>query len=269
MAETTKNPIWKGDNFGSPKITTKYLNYTGLADFWSRAKTYIDEQDASRNGQNIPLYPRGTESNKSITTAIEDLSNTVNNIPQSDWNEIDESSAAFIKNKTHGTTTIDVRSIGSYTHINDITHIKHNGNIFQLELGVKTQINGGPSAWVTLTSPNTILIEEASPGWISAYPVSIIDIQKLDVKYLPDDVLNVNYLAGIGLSLDETTFNLKKASATELGGVKVGANLSIDDNGVLSAIDKTRVTIEYLNGTLNMSNVNEIDYNAGTLNLTL
>ncbi len=73
MAETTNNPIWKGDNFGSPKITTKYLNYTGLADFWSRAKTYIDEQDASRNGQNIPLYPRGTESNISITDAITNI----------------------------------------------------------------------------------------------------------------------------------------------------------------------------------------------------
>ena len=158
MAETTNNPIWKGDNFGSPKITTKYLNYTGLADFWSRVKTYIDEQDASRNGQNIPLYPIGTESNKSITSAIEDLSNSMQ-----------------------------------------------------------------------------------------------------------------SYSAGTGLSLDETTFNLKKASETEMGGIKVGPGLSIDDNGVLSTsnTDSSRVTIEYSNGTLNMSNVNEIDYNAGTLNLTL
>ena len=77
MAETTNNPIWKGDNFGSPKITTKYLNYTGLADFWSRAKTYIDEQDASRNGQNIPLYPRGTTNNSSITSNIETLNTKV------------------------------------------------------------------------------------------------------------------------------------------------------------------------------------------------
>ena len=140
MAETTNNPIWKGDNFGSPKITTKYLNYTGLADFWSRAKTYIDEQDASRNGQNIPLYPRGTESNKSITTAIEDLSNTVNNIPQSDWDEIDETSAAFIKNKTHGSTLIDVTTTGSYTHTNDITYIKHLSNTFELKLGDRKSV---------------------------------------------------------------------------------------------------------------------------------
>ena len=33
--------------------------------------------------------------------------------------------------------------------------------------------------------------------------------------------------------------------------------------------DSSRVTIEYSNGTLSMSNVNEIDYNEGTLNLTL
>lgn len=386
MAETTNNPIWQGDNFGSPKITTKYLNYTGLADFWSRAKTYIDEQDASRNGQNIPLYPIGTESNKSITTAIEDLSDTINNIPQSDWDEIDETSAAFIKNKTHGPTTIDIRTTGYYTHTNDITRIKHCGNTFELELGVKTRINSsGPPVHVTLTSPNTILIEEAgSSGWVNTYPVSIIDIRKLDVKYLPDDALNANvpqtdwnennsasssyvkgrthyieysddeisspgrynlddynaiypviicfgdsvyevhegenrlsygppllvnlegntltidgssyfdeyykirvavhiqklnsafipdttYSAGTGLDLNERTFNLKKASDTELGGIKVGSGLSIDDNGVLSAsnTDSARVTIEYSNGTLNMSNVNEMNYNAGTLNLTL
>ena len=33
--------------------------------------------------------------------------------------------------------------------------------------------------------------------------------------------------------------------------------------------DASRVTIEYSNGTLSMSNVNEMNYNAGTLNLTL
>lgn len=33
--------------------------------------------------------------------------------------------------------------------------------------------------------------------------------------------------------------------------------------------DTSRITIEYSNGTLNMSNVNEMNYNAGTLNLTL
>lgn len=123
---------------------------------------------------------------------LEDIRNEIPTIVQSDWDEIDETSAAFIKNKTHGETIIDVRTIGSYTHTNDITYIRHNENTFKLELGVKTQINSGPPAWVTLTSPNTILIEEASSGWINAYPVSIIDIQKIDVKYLPDDVLNVN-----------------------------------------------------------------------------
>lgn len=118
-------------------------------------------------------------------------SNAQKNV-QSDWNEIDDSSDAFIKNKTHGETIIDIKTTGSYTHTNDITCIEHQGETFELELGVRTQINSGPPAWATLTSPNTILIEEASSGWINTHPVSIIDIKKIDVKYLPDDVLNVN-----------------------------------------------------------------------------
>lgn len=112
---------------------------------------------------------------------------------QSDWNEIDNSSDAYIKNKTHGESLTDIITTGSYTHTNNITHIKHNGSTFELELGVRTQINSGPPAYVTLTSPNTILIEELSSGWVTANrPVTIIGIQKIDVKYLPDDVLNVN-----------------------------------------------------------------------------
>lgn len=275
---------------------------------------------------------------------------------QSDWNEADTTSDAYIKNKTHGITTVDVRRSGSYTHTNDITHIQHNGSTFELELGVKTQVNRGPQVYVTLTSPNTISIESVSSSWISTYPVSIIDFQKLDIKYLPDDVLNANipqadwnesvpvlpsyingrthyieyssnkisspgqynlddynatypviicynnnvyevqegthtlsygpplsvslsgniltinassyldeyykvkiathvkklnpifipntiYSAGTGLDLDKTTFSLKTASATVLGGIKVGENLSIDDNGVLSAADTTYISM--------------------------
>lgn len=124
---------------------------------------------------------------------LEDVRNEIPTIVQSDWNEADGSSAAFIKNKTHGENLIDVYTAGSYTHINDITHIKHWGNIYKLELGVRTQINSGPPAYVTLTSPNTILIEDIAGGWINAdRPVTIIDVQKLDEKYLPDSVLNSN-----------------------------------------------------------------------------
>jgi hypothetical protein len=118
-------------------------------------------------------------------------SNAQKNV-QSDWNVTDDSSDAFIKNKTHGEQLIDVYTAGSYTHTNNITHIKHWGNIYKLELDVRTQINSGPPAYVTLTSPNTILIEN-DYGWINEYhPVTIIDVYKLDEKYLPDSVLNVN-----------------------------------------------------------------------------
>jgi hypothetical protein len=55
-------------------------------------------------------------------------------------------------------------------------------------------------------------------------------------------------------------------------GVNYPVQITTEGNAfvnVPNSQDSSRITIEYSNGTLNMSNVNEIDYNAGTLNLTL
>lgn len=55
-------------------------------------------------------------------------------------------------------------------------------------------------------------------------------------------------------------------------GVNYPVQITTEGNAFVNipnSPDSTRVTIEYSNGTLNMSNVNEMDYNAGTLNLTL
>ena len=68
-----------GKNFPTNKedvlVPTYYLDIDGLAGFWAKAKQYINNQNLSLNGQNIPLYPRGTESNISITDAITDIKN--------------------------------------------------------------------------------------------------------------------------------------------------------------------------------------------------
>jgi hypothetical protein len=168
----------------------QFLDKVGLSVLWDKiCSIFIGKTDTEHQSD-------WNETDDSLHSYIKNKpslapSNAQKNV-QSDWNEADDSSDAFIKNKTHGESLIDVRTIGSYTHTNDITYIRHNGKTFKLELGAKTQINSGPPAWVTLTSSNTILIEESSSGWISTYPVYIIDIQKIDEKYLPDSVLNVN-----------------------------------------------------------------------------
>jgi hypothetical protein len=68
-----------GKNFPTNKedvlVPTYYLDIDGLAGFWAKAKQYINNQNLSLNGQNIPLYPRGTESNVSITSAITNIKN--------------------------------------------------------------------------------------------------------------------------------------------------------------------------------------------------
>ena len=55
-------------------------------------------------------------------------------------------------------------------------------------------------------------------------------------------------------------------------GVNYPVQITTEGNAFVNipnSSDTSRVTIEYSNGTLNMSNVNEMNYNAGTLNLTL
>lgn len=173
-------------------VTKQFLDKIGLNALWDKiCSIFISKTDTEyQSDWNV--------TDTSLHSYIKNKpslapSNAQKNV-QSDWNVTDDSSDAFIKNKTHGEQLIDVRTIGSYTHTNDITYIRHDNVTFKLELGVKTQIHGGPPAWVTLTSSNTILIEEGGVGWIRAYPVYIIDVQKIDVKYLPDEVLNVNIL---------------------------------------------------------------------------
>ena len=45
MADTK---VYQGNNFvdGTDKVITKYLNYAGLVDFWTKSKDYIDAQDS-------------------------------------------------------------------------------------------------------------------------------------------------------------------------------------------------------------------------------
>jgi hypothetical protein len=171
-------------------VTKQFLDKIGLNALWDKiCSIFISKTDTEyQSDWNV--------TDTSLHSYIKNKpslapSNAQKNV-QSDWNEADDSSDAFIKNKTHGESLIDVRTIGSYTHTNDITNIKYRGRPFELELGVKTQVNSGPPVWVTLTSSNTILIEASDSGWINSFPVTIIDIQKIDEKYLPDSVLNVN-----------------------------------------------------------------------------
>ena len=172
-------------------VTKQFLDKIGLNALWDKiCSIFISKTDTEyQSDWNVTDTSLHSYIKNKPSLAPSDAQKNV----QSDWNVTDDSSDAFIKNKTHGESLIDVRTIGSYTHTNDITRIEHQGKIFELELGVRTQINSGPPAWVTLTSSNTILIDDGNAGWISAYhPVTISDVQKIDEKYLPDSVLNVN-----------------------------------------------------------------------------
>lgn len=226
-----------GKNFPTNKedvlVPTYYLDIDGLAGFWAKAKQYINNQNLSLNGQNIPLYPRGTESNISITDAITDIKNQC------------------VKYDKATTTALGLIKVGT-VNVTEIEKATEGTNYYPVNIDSDgLGYVALPSFTNNAGSITNVLAGNGLTGGASS----------------GEATLNVG--EGEGISVTENAVSLKTASDTVLGGIKVGENLSIDSNGVLSAIDKSRVTIEYSNGTLNMSNVNETNYNAGTLNLTL
>ena len=175
-------------------VTKQFLDKIGLNALWDKiCSIFISKTDTEyQSDWNV--------TDTSLHSYIKNKpslapSNAQKNV-QSDWNVTDDSSDAFIKNKTHGETKIVITSVGKYIHTSEINTIQHNGNTFVLEEGVRTQINfNGPPAYATKNS-NLLLLESAAGSgtgnWFESYPVYIIDVQKIDEKYLPDSVLNVN-----------------------------------------------------------------------------
>lgn len=85
-------------NFSSGQ---KYLDKYGLSLFWDKVRQYIQNQIGGIDGTDVKLYPSG-ENNPTVTDQIEKLWNSIGsgeaNV-QSDWNETDTNSDAYIKNK--------------------------------------------------------------------------------------------------------------------------------------------------------------------------
>ena len=72
-----------------------------------------------------------------------------------------------------------------------------------------------------------------------------------------------SYSAGDGISISSNTISVKKASASTLGGIKVGTGLSIDSNGVLSATGGSSGTAYSAGSGISISN-GEISAKLGT-----
>lgn len=161
MAEKNNYLGFNFGNFSDPinqntGVSTKYLNLQGLTDFWTKVKTYIDEQDECRNGQNIPLYPKGAESNISITAAITDINeklasiDTASTIPYgycSTWKENpNKEVTTSIQFKLETGARISVRF--SYDHTEDYMTLNVNNTgpklVYLNCLDNYSQISVGP-----------------------------------------------------------------------------------------------------------------------------
>lgn len=172
---------------------------------------------------------------------------------QSDWNNDDSRSPQFIHNKP---TLATVATTGSY---NDLTNKPTIGTVTSITPGTGLT---GTSSDAVITTSGTINLKSATTREIGGIRVAIVNTNSQSVYTngtvaygLEIDNGGLGYVKipqipqmpiwGEGLSYDSESntltsasqYTLPKASSTELGGIKVGTNLSIDTDGVLSATD--------------------------------
>ena len=101
--------------------------------------------------------------------------------------------------------------------------------------GIKTALDAKQDALTFDSVPTKNSSNVVSSGAIRAALDEKQDIMTLDPSPQQDST-NAVMSGGVFAALQGHTYTLPQASASVLGGIKVGSNLSIDENGVLSAI---------------------------------
>lgn len=188
---------------------------------------------------------------------------------QSDWNVTDTASDAFIKNKPTFDNYVDWKLVADDDTADDIrkqTYVKFNGSTIS---GTGTQSDpfvvvtpdtnttysvgdGGLTQKNFTTALKTKLDGIASNANNYSLPTataSVLGGVKIGARISissgvisADSQTDNNFTNALKTKLDgiatgANNYSLPTASASVLGGVKVGTNLSIDGNGVLSATD--------------------------------
>lgn len=116
---------------------------------------------------------------------------------QSDWLETNESLDSYVKNRTHYVTGTKITSAGSYS-IGASTPIYYREKVYNLEIGVRTQIESNASGvYVTLENGGILRVEDAA-NLLSYFPIiAVSEIVPLDDMFIPDTIARTSELKTI------------------------------------------------------------------------
>lgn len=148
---------------------------------------------------------------------------------QSDWTQTNTSSLDYIKNKP---TLATVATSGSYTDLSNKPSIP---TVYDSTITVAagTGMSGGGTFTVNQSSGSTITLNSTITQYTDTLARSAITLSTGESTN--GGALSYNSSTGAFTFQPATAYTLPTASASVLGGVKVGTGLSIDGSGVLYA----------------------------------
>lgn len=155
-------------------------------------RSWYDKQDKLVSGTNIKTI-NGQSILGSGNIGIQGGEMNVN----SDWLEPDNTVDSYVKNRTHYLTGTKITSAGSYS-IGTSTPIYYREKRYNLEIGVRTQIDTDRAgAYVTLGGDGILLVED-STNLLGLYPImAIYGVMPLDDMFIPETIARTSELKTI------------------------------------------------------------------------
>lgn len=115
----------------------------------------------------------------------------------SDWLEPDNTVDSYVKNRTHYLTGTKITSAGSYS-IGTSTPIYYKEKRYNLEIGVRTQIDtSAAGVYVTLSEGGVLNVEDVA-NLLGTYPImAIYGVMPLDDMFIPETIARISELKTI------------------------------------------------------------------------
>lgn len=202
-------------------------------------RSWYDKQDRLVSGTNIKTI-NGTSILGSGNIEIE--SGGEANV-KSDWLETNSDSDSYVKNRTHYVAGTKITSAGSYS-IGASTPIYYREKVYNLEIGVRTQIDSNASGvYVTLNNGGILLVESFG-NYLETFPIiAVSGVVPLDDMFIPETIVRKDEAI-----LKDVNGNLVTAHAQALYGGGLVYALPDQANGDEDDIIATKNTLKTING---------------------
>lgn len=154
---------------------------------------WYDKQDRLVSGTNIKTI-NGTSILGSGNIEIE--SGGEANV-KSDWLETNSDSDSYVKNRTHYVAGTKITSAGSYS-IGASTPIYYREKVYNLEIGVRTQIDSNASGVYVTLNNGGILRVESFGNYLETFPIiAVSGVVPLDDMFIPETIARTSELKTI------------------------------------------------------------------------